>query len=86
MAPHSIYNRKKRANFDIQELTEHNVTVCIVGKDEKFTEYNDGEVKQFLNLLDSCKKPAIRRQEEVIILFLERTPDYRNSLIIGYNL
>jgi len=47
-----------------QELTEHNVTVCIVGKDEKFTEYNDGEVKQFLNLLDSCKKPAIRRQEE----------------------
>jgi len=47
-----------------QELTEHNVTVCIVGKDEKFTEYNDAEVKQFLDLLDSCKKPAIRRQEE----------------------
>jgi 20S proteasome subunit alpha 6 len=46
-----------------QELTEHNVTVCIVGADEKFKEYNDVDVKEFLNLLDSTKKPAARRAE-----------------------
>lgn len=42
------------------ELTSHNVTVAIVGKDEEFVEYEDERVEQFLSLLDSTKKPDIR--------------------------
>ncbi|CBY24299.1 unnamed protein product [Oikopleura dioica] len=46
-----------------QELTEHNVTVCIVGENQKYAEYNNEETKQFLDLLDSTKKPARERAQ-----------------------
>jgi len=47
----------------IKELTEHNVTVCIVGENQKYAEYNNEETKQFLDLLDSTKKPARERAQ-----------------------
>ena len=43
-----------------QELTAQNVTVCVVGKGEKYTEYNDSSVQEYLDLLDSTKKPSLR--------------------------
>lgn len=43
-----------------QELTAANVTVCVVGKGEKYTEYNDEGVQEYLDLLDSMKKPSAR--------------------------
>merc|ERR1711990_141068 len=46
-----------------QELTAANVTVCCVGKGESFVEYNDGSVQEYLNLLDSTKKPSLRQAE-----------------------
>jgi len=47
-----------------QELTAANVTVCVVGKSEKFTEYNDEAVQEYLDLLDSMKKPSARTVQE----------------------
>ena len=49
------------SNF--QELTAQNVTICVVGKGESFTEYNDDSVQEYLNLLDSTKKPSLRQAE-----------------------
>jgi len=46
-----------------QELTAQNVTICVVGKGESFTEYNDDSVTEYLNLLDSTKKPSLRQTE-----------------------
>ena len=46
-----------------QELTAQNVTICVVGKGESFTEYNDDSVQEYLNLLDSTKKPSLRQAE-----------------------
>merc|ERR1711937_763987 len=48
------------------DLVKHGLTALreTLPADQELTEYNDAEVKQFLDLLDSCKKPAIRRQEE----------------------
>merc|ERR1719197_2038064 len=43
-----------------QELTAQNVTVCVVGKGEKYTEYNDSSVQEYLDLLDSTKNPSLR--------------------------
>jgi 20S proteasome subunit alpha 6 len=47
-----------------QELTAANVTVCCVGKGESFVEYNDGSVQEYLDLLDSTKKPSLRAATE----------------------
>ena len=55
----------------IKELTEHNVTVCIVGENQKYAEYNNEETKQFLDLLDSTKKPA-RERAQVNLLELRK--------------
>jgi len=47
-----------------QELTAANVTVCVVGKGEKFAEYNDEGVQEYLDLLDSMKKPSARNTQQ----------------------
>merc|ERR1711990_198546 len=45
-----------------QELTAQNVTICVVGKGESFTEYNDDSVQEYLNLLDSTKNHLLDKQ------------------------
>ena len=57
----------------IKELTEHNVTVCIVGENQKYAEYNNEETKQFLDLLDSTKKPARERAQVSLLELPKRT-------------
>ena len=51
------------SDMTFQELTAQNVTICVVGKGESFTEYNDDSVQEYLNLLDSTKKPSLRQAE-----------------------
>lgn len=41
-----------------QELTEKNISIGIVGKNTKFTQYDNVDVKKWLDMLDSTKKPG----------------------------
>ena len=43
-----------------QELTEKNISIGIVGEDMPFKLYDNEEVKKWLDMLDSTKKPARR--------------------------